>query len=122
MKRIIFYVFASISAISFSATPTASPATVTTFGTVSADGFPYSCGKFISDDNKQLWQHWIAGYVSGTNMIRQRQTSTDMDGMYGFVLEYCRKKPMDYILNALYELDKALGPGKQRIDSDLKNK
>ena len=72
-----------------------------------------SCGKYLQDiatnpkaSNAYSW--WIAGFVTGTNLVKGRLTSTDNAAHELWLKKYCQDHALDSFMSAAQELDKAL--------------
>lgn len=72
-----------------------------------------SCGKYlnsISNDERyaEVYNWWLAGFISGTNLEKQRATSTDAAAHDSWIKQYCEKNPLDSFFNAASKLNDEL--------------
>jgi hypothetical protein len=89
-------------------------------GTAQAAGKPFafaglgdlSCGKYLHepDEKRAIHGWWLAGFVSGANSTKGRQTteSGDAEAAQAWVDEYCRTHPLDNFVQAAVKLDEEL--------------
>lgn len=96
---------------------------ITTYGLTGDNNASISCGKFLSDDGdvyaRNNWKLWISGYITGINIARGRSTpEIDVDGMYGWILNYCRANPLGALMSGASQLDKTLGVGRWPLFAD----
>ncbi len=57
-----------------------------------------SCGKYVQDITSNLqasnvYGWWIAGFVTGTNVVKGRRTSTDNATHEAWLKKYCQDHP-----------------------------
>jgi hypothetical protein len=72
-----------------------------------------SCGRYVSEINgnertKTVYGWWLAGFVTGTNLVKDRIVSTDTAGYEAWVKKYCEEHPLETFQKAVIELDKEL--------------
>lgn len=72
-----------------------------------------SCGKYIQDvttnpETSKVYDWWIAGFVTGTNLVKKRVTSTDNAAHEAWLKKYCQDHPLDPFMKAAAELNEAL--------------
>jgi hypothetical protein len=72
-----------------------------------------SCGKYIQDittnpEAANVYNWWVAGFVTGTNLAKERATSTDNAAHEAWLKKYCQENPLDTFVKAAIELNKAL--------------
>lgn len=72
-----------------------------------------SCGKYLQDSSGNVtiaanYDWWLAGFVTGANLQKQRSITIDLDGMTSWVTSYCQRNPLDTFMTAAVELDKEL--------------
>jgi hypothetical protein len=75
-----------------------------------------SCGKWTNTPTHEraLLQRWVTGYLSGINMksdidfLRGR----DADGLKAWIDDYCRRNPLQGIMQALHALENELRAGR----------
>lgn len=86
---------------------------------------PISCGTFVSEKDdeyaKNSWKRWLAGYMSASNWLRGRTTDIDMDGIYGWILNYCQQYPLSPAMDAVVMMDREIGSGQHKVDDDKFN-
>lgn len=86
---------------------------------VNADGFSaygmldLSCGKYISEiatdsEAKNAYSWWVAGFVSGTNLEKDRALVTDSPAHEAWLKNYCSENPLATFMKAAIELNKEL--------------
>jgi hypothetical protein len=51
---------------------------------------------------------WVAGFVSGTNLVKGRITSTDNAAHDAWLKKYCEDNPLENFMAAAIGLNKAL--------------
>ena len=86
----------------------------TVLGTWIAGAGGRSCGYLLEIENnrKQIdevylqFVTWIQGYISGKNSMNGSQKSRGIshEALYFSVINYCRKKPLDMIADAVDEI------------------
>jgi hypothetical protein len=72
-----------------------------------------SCGKYVQDVNnnpqaKSAYGWWVAGFISGLNVARERFTTTDNQAHDLWLLKYCNEHPLEPFITAAAGLDSAL--------------
>jgi len=72
-----------------------------------------SCGKYINDVStnaqaKNAYSWWVAGFVTGANLEKERTLSTDNPDHELWLKQYCEKNPLDPFMKAASELNKEL--------------
>ena len=77
-----------------------------------------SCGKYLKDisTNKQaenVYDWWVAGFVTGINLEKGRIVSTDNPAHNAWIKLYCEAHPLEPFMRAAIELDKELDRKKQ---------
>lgn len=77
-----------------------------------------TCAQYVEQtaglpDHAYNW--FVAGFVSGTNMVRDRGTSGDAASYRVWLSNYCQKNPFDNFVTALSRLDKYLGEGRDKV-------
>ena len=72
-----------------------------------------SCSKYLSQissnakfENAYSW--WVAGFITGTNLARNRVISTDNEAHTAWLKQYCEAHPHDPFADAAIELDREL--------------
>ncbi|MGE5648844.1 hypothetical protein [Noviherbaspirillum sp. UKPF54] len=58
---------------------------------------------------------FIMGFVTGANYLRARQVSANSEDFVYWVSDYCKKNPVDSLLQAAMRLDEYLGQGQRTI-------
>jgi hypothetical protein len=58
-----------------------------------------SCGKYLNEitTNRQAenaYRWWVAGFVTGTNLVKGRAVSTDSRAHEAWLKQYCEKNPL----------------------------
>ena len=78
----------------------------------------FSCGKWTNareqtGERAQL-RYWILGYLSGLNMESSTDflRGRDIDGLIGWIDNYCRRNPLDTMVRAVHELRDELRSGR----------
>jgi hypothetical protein len=92
MRRIVISVGLMLAVVSTSASD------VTVFGAGTQ-----SCGAFLAVDSSDRvgYMAWAAGYLTGVNDVKNRQVTIDMDGVMGWLHNYCEAHPLDSYFVAL---------------------
>lgn len=77
-----------------------------------------SCGKYIDEitrdeKTKTIYSWWLAGFITGTNLIKNRSISTDPAGYEAWVKKYCDEHPLEPFQKAVIELNRELEKMKQ---------
>jgi len=94
-----------------------------TYG-LSRQGTPLSCGTFSQEvgtaEGRQQWRLFTMGFATGTNLLRDRNQTPDIAGMFGWLEQYCTSHPLDDLFNAYFQLDRSLGRGQQPQKWDSK--
>ena len=77
-----------------------------------------SCGKYLSDisDNRNaanVYDWWVAGFVTGSNLEKERILGTDNFGHSAWIKQYCEKNSLDPFMKAAIELNKELDKKKR---------
>ena len=80
-----------------------------------------SCAKYVEDTALEPSSHaynwFVAGYLSATNLAKNRDSPTDTATYRVWLTTYCQQKPFDNFLQALTALDEHLGEGKNKAPS-----
>ena len=78
----------------------------------------FSCGKWTNareqtSERAQL-RPWILGYISGLNMESSTDflRGRDIDGLIGWIDNYCRRNPLHTMVRAVHELRDELRSGR----------
>jgi hypothetical protein len=76
-----------------------------------------SCQTFLLARSNHLdlpYRHWLTGYLTAVNKLTKETVdirgTTDIDGMVGFLEQYCRKHPLHSFSQAVEALVKDLYP------------
>lgn len=78
-----------------------------------------SCGAYLQEvSNNEVkatsYARWVSGFVSGTNLMKERVTSTDPEGLNGWLKQYCAEHPLDTFAKAAIELNRELDKSQYR--------
>lgn len=77
-----------------------------------------SCAEYVEKTSVSPSTHaynwFVAGYLSGINVAKNRDSPADSASYRVWLTTYCQKKPFDNFLSALSALDKYLGEGKNK--------
>jgi hypothetical protein len=57
----------------------------------------------------------VSGYLTGTNMVRDRTSPADGASYRVWLADYCRQHPFEPFMSALDKLDRYLGEGKNTV-------
>lgn len=81
-----------------------------------------SCGRYVQEiitdpARMNVYHWWLAGFVTGTNYLRGRNSSTDAPGYELWIKNYCEANPLEFFIAAASKLDTALGQGAVQIPS-----
>ena len=74
-----------------------------------------SCAAYVEETANMpnhAYNWFLAGYLSGTNLVRERLTPFDSASYRVWLVDYCHKRPFESFVNALSQLDTYLGSGK----------
>ena len=76
-----------------------------------------ACQTFLQARSNGLdmpYRHWLTGYLTAVNKLTKETVdirgTTDIDGMVGFLEQYCRKHPLHSFSQAVEALVKDLYP------------
>lgn len=72
-----------------------------------------SCGNYIqiittNSEAENAYSWWIAGFVTGTNFSKRRNTSTDNAAHNAWLKKYCNDNPLDNFMHAAMKLNETL--------------
>jgi hypothetical protein len=72
-----------------------------------------SCGKYLEEIGsnpraKEAYGWWLSGFVTGTNLEKSRETSTDVPAHNVWVKKYCEENPLLSFAKAAIELNNTL--------------
>ena len=64
-----------------------------------------SCGKYLKDistkkEIENVYDWWVAGFVTGTNLEKGRSLSTDNPGHNAWLKGYCESHPLETFMRA----------------------
>ena len=77
-----------------------------------------TCGKYMTDidsssDLKKIYSWWVAGFVTGTNLEKDRILKTDNTAHEAWLKQYCEKNPLDEFMVAVIKLNDELDKRKK---------
>ena len=72
-----------------------------------------TCGKFIQElasdpKARNAYQWWIAGFVTGSNLVKSRAVISDSPAHEVWLKTYCEKNPLQPFMRAAIEPDREL--------------
>ena len=100
MKKIIYLIVMLLSLL-----PVSSIAAISAYH-VAND----TCGKYIdiistSVQAKEVYSWWLAGFITGTNMEKNRSLSTDSAAHELWLKNYCEEHPLENFVSAAEKLN-----------------
>lgn len=75
-----------------------------------------SCGTYLQQittdaAKKAVYGWWLSGFITGANLVRTRDTTTDTGAHEQWLKKYCEENPLELLISAAMKLDIALGLG-----------
>lgn len=72
-----------------------------------------TCGKYLNDIStneryEDAYSWWIAGFITGANLEKERATTTDAKANDAWIKQFCENNPLEYFLTAAIKLNEQL--------------
>jgi hypothetical protein len=72
-----------------------------------------TCGKYVQDlasnqSAKAMYGWWIAGFITGTNLVKDRITTSDVPAHEVWLKNYCERNLLDPFIKAAIKLHETL--------------
>lgn len=77
-----------------------------------------SCAQYIEavgNNTASPYNSFVAGFMSGANWVRVRQTPTDAAAYRVWVKGYCERNPFETFIQAVGDLEKQFGQGEAKV-------
>ena len=85
-----------------------------------------TCAKYVEEgeahsDMGFAYNWFVGGFLTGTNLVRGRNTPTDASTYRVWLKTYCQTHPFEPFVQALHALDATLGEGTRRLVAQPKS-